>query len=138
MATAAFTGTGSVNLTATYSYDADGAFLQDHQIGLREYKFNYIYAPSVNGAGTKSFGFRSQKIVLLAVYVASSENDVVSDFITDMGVLASQVSTLALAGQTFYGCTLEDFTFSQPKSTGLPSAKFWGEARIVVNSKRLS
>ena len=97
-------------------------------------------APGVDGQGTKNFGFRSIRISLKVSYVDSSLANVASAFHTDMNTLTPTPFTSTIDGQTYYGCILDgDATrLGKVKSTGLPSALFYGHATIVLEAVRLS
>jgi hypothetical protein len=142
MASAVFSGGAGITYSegATMAYDISGKYLRAYEIGGRDYERVFIGVPGVNGVGSKNFGFRGRKITLHVCYVGSDEGNIVSDFTTDLDALAGQAtgSTLALAGQSFFGVFLLDASLDQAKSNGLPIARVWAWGSILVDAKRLS
>lgn len=142
MASAAFTGGAAVTYDegATFDYVTTGKYLENHAIGTPEYDRVFEPTPGVDGQGCKLMGFRQRKIKLEVLYINTNENTVIAAAAADQALLAAQTqgSTLALAGLTFYGVYLEEFTLGQPKANGLTTARVWCRAQLLVSAKRLA
>lgn len=139
MASAAFTGGATVTYTDGVSLDktADSKSCISFTIGTPEYERDWIGSPGVDGVGSKTFGYRNQRVELRVMYVAASETAAITAAVADSDALGSGgASDLVLAGTTFFACFLDQFEIGQPTSTG--AGKMILECDIVVNSKRLA
>ena len=144
MATAVFSVGASVTFAegATFKYETTGQYLRKHSIGARDYERMYVSTLGVDGQGCKLGGYRGRIITLQVCFVDTNESTVAAAYDTAVNAIGSQTSgsTLALAGQTYYGVYLVagGTTLGETTGNGLPTARAWAWATITVDAKRLA
>lgn len=132
---------GSVNLSSAYSYiTGAGKFAIDYTIYAREYEKAFADSAGTDGAGVKRFGFRQQKLLFKAEYVAASDSACITAVTDDLNTLANTAFTTVVGVTSFYRCELianESF-MGKVYQTGLPSGLYRAPVSISVICKGLA
>ena len=133
-------GGGGVSFATNGSYDVAGQWveggLDSLQVGGQHYKYEKVSTPGVNGQGTKGFGLRGTRHSLKVVYVAESEDAVISAWNADSDGLGAAPSTLTL-GEVTYVCIFDGSSSKLGKCKDSPvSGLVYATADLVFESVR--
>jgi hypothetical protein len=136
--TAVFSVAAGPTYADALTFETSGKYLEKASPGTPDYQYDELGAPGEDGAGSKKYGFRGQKITLEVIYVGTSADNIAGSADDDAYALGDGIGDLALRGVTYHDCKLEEFVLTQdPASTGLPSGLFWARYRIVVKALQL-
>jgi len=112
----------------------------DYAIGSPAYEKSFIDSPGVSGCGIVRFDFREQRLTFFCFYVNDTEAAVIAAIQADFAALANTAFTTVMeTTNSWYRCELDPASnFTHVASTGLPSAKFYARATMVVIAKGLA
>ena len=138
MANAVIDGTTWTDGT-TLSYIVTGRYVTDARVGARRYGIEEITAPGLDGHGTKKYGARETDIQLECYYIDSSEQNIITAWVTDTSGLASTgVFTVTVGGVSQGTCRLvsERCSLSQVRNCGRGAGIYRAVATIVLRRLR--
>lgn len=125
---------GGVSFAATPSYSVDGKFTISYQISAPEYSVRKITTAGVDGSAIRRAGFRGRKISVMATYVSSSYNGVISAIDADFTTLSNVAFTCTIGGVVFPSCELLSASFDEVHGVG---SRFFTTATFSILQNNL-
>lgn len=132
-----------VTYADTGDYDSEGQWLEGGEdsvrISGRKYSLDFPSAGGVDGSGSKNFGFRSQTVEFLAIYVGASETALMTTITGHLDNWPNQPSTVAVGGYSIKRAFLdpEGTVIGKIKDNGLPTQKFFTRVKLRFTGRGL-